>query len=39
LTPHENHKVEITGTVDDTGTEPVLKATAITMVSTTCESP
>lgn len=37
LGPHENHRIEVTGTLDKSGTDPVLKATAIKMVATSCD--
>jgi hypothetical protein len=37
LGPHENHRIEVTGTLDKSGTEPVLKATAVKMVATSCD--
>jgi hypothetical protein len=38
LAAHENHRVELTGTLDKDATDPVLKATALKMVATSCES-
>ena len=38
LAAHENHRVELTGTLDKNATDPVLKATALKMVATSCES-
>jgi hypothetical protein len=38
LAPHENHRVEVTGTLDKSATDPVLNATSIKMVATSCES-
>jgi hypothetical protein len=37
LGPHENHRVEVTGTLDKSGADPVLKATSVKMVAASCE--
>jgi hypothetical protein len=37
LVDHENHRVELTGELDKSATEPVLKAKALKMVAASCE--
>jgi hypothetical protein len=38
LAAHANHRVELTGTVEKTETDAVVKASALKMVATSCES-
>jgi hypothetical protein len=38
LAPHANHRVELTGTIEKTESSMLLKATALKMVATSCES-
>ena len=38
LAPHTNHRVELTGTIEKTETNSVLKAKALKMVATSCEA-
>ena len=36
VTPHVNHRVELTGTIEKTESSTIFKAKALTMVSTSC---
>lgn len=38
LPPHTNHRVELTGTVEKSETDAVVKATALKMVADSCEA-
>jgi hypothetical protein len=38
LAPHANHRVEVTGTVEKSEDNNVLKATALKMVESSCEA-
>ena len=38
LAPHENHRIEVTGTLDKSATDPVLNVTSLKMVAASCES-
>ena len=38
LTPHLNHRVQVTGTIEKTETASLLKATALKMLADSCES-
>jgi hypothetical protein len=38
LADHENHRVELTGALDKSAAEPVIKTTALKMVVASCEA-